>query len=366
MPLPWRAAAAPVALGFVLTRGATPVDLGLVAAAGALLVAGVRWPLPVVAAQAVLLVAAHEFGHAAAIGVKATAALALADLALRRGPRRQAAGAAMLVAAYLVLEFRSSTPGSVPLPYRLLLLVVLPVLLGGYLATMRRRAEVVERNAGLLAQAARRGERVQLARDLHDIVAHHVSAILVRVGMARHLPDLGPDRTAAVLADIHGAAETALRDLHDLMNVLREDTDRAGPGPVLAGDRPILPDLIEGLLDTARRAGLRVRATIDPAIAGLDGVRGLVLHRTIQEGVTNAIKHAPPGAGLSVAAALDGSGAVQVRMENDVGGERDRTTGGFGLIGMRERLATVGGSLDCGPAGQVWRLAAMIPPRGPS
>ncbi|MFI5718488.1 histidine kinase [Nocardia sp. NPDC051750] len=112
-----------------------------------------------------------------------------------------------------------------------------------------------------------------MARELHDIVAHQVSAILVRVGMARHLPELGPDRTAQLLGDIHGTADAALRDLHDLM---------------------------------------------------------------------------------------------RVRIDSDITATGMKSAGGFGLAGMRERLATVGGDLHYGPVGTGWQLSASIDRRAAS
>lgn len=358
----WRMAAVPIAVGYVLARGGS-VDAAVVAAlSGGLLLAAARWPGVSLCAQAVLLVAAHGFVPDAGIAVKAGAAVALFELALRARGRDLALGSTVLTIAYVVLEIWYRTPGSVPLFYRLLLLVALPALLGGYLANLRRRLAVAERNAVLSAQAARRAERVQIARDLHDIVAHHVSAILVRVGMARHLPELGSAQTAELLTDIHGTADSALRDLHDLMNVLREDGSPESSGATLAGDRP-LPELIETMVEQARRAGLRAECEIDATLAGLDGVRRLVLHRTVQEGITNAVKHAGPGATVTVLARVTGNGAVQVRIDNDTRATHPAGGGGFGLTGMRERLSTVGGDLHYGPLGTGWRLSASIAPR---
>lgn len=363
MTVLWRLVAVPIAAGYVLARGGDMSGTAVAALSGGLLVAAARWPAVALCAQAVLLVAAHGFAPAAGVAVKAGAAVALFELALRGRGRDLALGSAVLTAAYVLLEVWFRTPGSVPLFYRLLLLVVLPALLGGYLANLRRRLAVAERNAVLSAQAARRSERAQIARDLHDIVAHHVSAILVRVGMARHLPEIGAAQTAQLLADIHGTADSALRDLHDLMNMLREDGSTASSGSALAGDRT-LPELIETMVAQARRAGLRTECEIDAALAELDGVRRLVLHRTVQEGITNAVKHAGPGATVSVLARVAENGSVHVQIDNDARADRPAgISGGFGLTGMRERITTVGGDLHYGPLGTGWRLSASIAPR---
>ncbi|WP_280436654.1 sensor histidine kinase [Nocardia carnea] len=358
----WRLVAVPIAVGYVLTWGGDTSAAAVAALSGGLLVAAARWPAVALCAQAVLLVAAHGFAPDAGVAVKAGAAVALFELALRGRGRDLALGSVALTAAYVLLEVWFRTPGSVPLFYRLLLLVAVPALLGGYLANLRRRLAVAERNAVLSAQAARRAERVQIARDLHDIVAHHVSAILVRVGMARHLPELGTEQTAELLADIHGTADSALRELHDLMNVLREDGSPGSRGSTLAGDRS-LPELIETMVAQARRAGLRAECEIDTALAELDGVRRLVLHRTVQEGITNAVKHAGPGATVTVRARITENGSAHVRIDNDTRADRSAGGGGFGLTGMRERLTAVGGDLHYGPLGSGWQLCASIAPR---
>ncbi|MBF6338780.1 hypothetical protein IU450_23210 [Nocardia abscessus] len=356
----FRLLAIPVGLAYVLVRGAADIDVVISILSGALLLAGGRWPLAVLCGQAVLLVAAHEYGQSAGIGVKAWAAVALFELALRRGPRQQAVAVVALCAAYLAIDGRASDPGAVPLVYRLLLLVIVPVLCGGYIASLRRRAEEAERNVALQAESARRAERAQIARDLHDIVAHHVSAILVRVGMARYVPVLAADEVESLLADIHNTAEAAMNDLRELMNVLRDDARAASVGSMLADDRTALFDLIDALLTNARRAGLLVESAIDPAITDIDGVRGLVLYRTLQEGITNAVKHSETGTALTVRADID-DGDIAVSIRNHRKAQYRDGNGGFGLVGMRERLEALDGDLDYGPEGDGWRLSATLP-----
>ncbi|MFC8529472.1 sensor histidine kinase [Nocardia sp. NPDC057227] len=362
VPLWVRAAAIPLGLLYVLVREPNSADPVLAVCSGALLVAGARWPLTAVAGQALLLVAAHELGQAAGGGVKVWAALTLAELALRARPQAQLAGAAILTAAYVALEFGDRTEGAVPLPYRLLVLVVLPLLTGGYIQALRRRAAEAERSAWLRAEAARRGERERIARDLHDIVAHHVSAILVRAGTARHVPDLDPAQTAEVLADVHATADSALRDLHGLLHLLR-DPEPGGVGALLAGGGTTVPALLDEVIGQAARAGLRVSAVIDPALATVTGVRALVVHRTVQEAITNAVKHSGAGATVAVRAELDAAGAVAVAVRNDRRAAAPRP-GGFGLTGMRERIDAVGGTVDYGPEESGWFVRATIPAPG--
>ncbi|MBH0780247.1 sensor histidine kinase [Nocardia bovistercoris] len=357
-----RSLAVPVGLGYVLARDGNGVDAALAVVTGVLVVAGSRWPVVALCGQTAALVCAHAFGQSAGLGVKVWAALALFEVGLRRPPRDQIACATALSACYVGIELWAADDAA-PLPYRLALLVAAPLLAGAQIAALRRRAADAEANADLRAAAARRAERESIARDLHDVVAHHVSAIMVRVGTARHVPRLGDAEVARLLADVHAAADTALRDLHDLLHVLRDESGGGAVGSAPVENRTALPAMLADLLASAADAGLAVDGRIDPAVAALDGVRGLVLYRTAQEAITNAVKHSGDGSKVRLDIEVDAGGAATVTVDNDRRTARRARPGGHGLLGMRERLDTIGGTVEHGPHGAGWRVRAVVPPR---
>src|SRR5690606_24663628 len=153
------------------------------------------------------------------------------------------------------------------------------LLLGGYIRSARAASRAAADRAAAEIRAARAAERTAIARELHDLVAHHISSMVLRVGVARHvLQDAGP-AVREVLDDLHGAGTAALDDLGHLVTVLRD------PSTVQEETPPIEPDALLAALDRAiergRSAGLAVEASIDPAVAGLDSVRGVTLLRLV-------------------------------------------------------------------------------------
>lgn len=209
-----------------------------------------------------------------------------------------------------------------------------------------------------LAEAnARQAERHAIARELHDIIAHHVSSIVVRVGAARHVGVVDSGAIRHVLDDVHASAQAALTDLHDLLGVLRDRAQtgyRVEPTDVTAA----IADVVK-VLD---RAGLCAEARIDPALAGVDGLRGAAVVRFVQEGVTNAVKHAPAAAAVTISAAVDPAGGVAVDAHNDRRrGETETGTAGYGSVGITERVSLLGGTVEAGPDRSVWRLHAVLP-----
>ncbi|WP_285679102.1 sensor histidine kinase [Kitasatospora phosalacinea] len=211
---------------------------------------------------------------------------------------------------------------------------------------------------GAVAENAVRAERARIARELHDVVAHHVSMIAVRAETARlATPDL-PAQGAERLLEIGDAARDALAEMRRLLGVLRED-GRAAPA---RAPQPGLAALGE-LLEQARRAGGgTVRLVVRGTPAPLDPGAELAAYRIVQEALTNARRHAP-GAAVEVelhhtATALE----LRVRDHGPGPGGGPRPGGGHGLTGMRERAAAVGGTLRTGPGpGGGFAVTAHLP-----
>ncbi|MBD0674812.1 sensor histidine kinase [Streptomyces sp. CBMA156] len=360
-------------LGYLLLAGPpdalTTADRAV--AAGSLLLAalGGRLPLAVALGQCALTVPA--VAHAVQVEVKVGVAAAFFELAVRRWGRRVVWLWAVLLCAELAHAWPSAPAGlSAALPaalYRTALFGGVPVLLAAYIRAAERvrraaeeRAGEAERSRDLAEWGARMGERAAIARELHDMVAHHLASTVLRVGVARHvLPDADP-RLTAVLDDVHAGATAALADLRRLLTALREP-DAGQLAPLLA-ETADLPAAVAGVVERSRAAGLRVDAVIGGRLAELDAIGGLTVLRLVQEGLANVVKHAGPGARVRLRATTE-DGNVELELENTqgAGGPAPVGGGGHGLLGMRERVALVGGTIEAGPVPDGWRLAASWP-----
>lgn len=212
-------------------------------------------------------------------------------------------------------------------------------------------AELAARSAAVEADAAVVGERARLARDLHDVVAHHVSLIAVRAETAPYSEPEMTDSAKSVLRDIADDARAALDELRGVLGILNR-SDGA------AAEREPLPGLsdIAGLVERARRAGDDLTLTQEPVEAG--DTTAYVAYRVVQEALTNARKHAP---GQPVSIVVSALGGVRVEVSNPLGGgpvgpER-------GLAGMRERVEGVGGRFLAGPHGERFVIDVLLPVR---
>jgi signal transduction histidine kinase len=229
----------------------------------------------------------------------------------------------------------------------LLMLVVAAEALGD---SQRQRGEAIaERNetrqamVHTLQDQAAMGERARIARDLHDVVAHHVSAIAVEAETARLTTEGMPDEGRAHLESIGETARAALDEMRRLLGVLREDANaepERDPQPGLAR--------VDELVDTARAAGTPVRLTLQGRATPLPTGVDLCAYRILQEALTNARRHAP---GAEVDVELDyGTDTLRLRVRDHGSGPTNPDPGGHGLLGMRERAIMVGGTLTIGPA----------------
>jgi signal transduction histidine kinase len=329
---------------------------------------GGRLPLTVVVGESIALVLAHRYGTATPVVIKVGASMAIFELTMRRYGRPAVAGAGVLVTAY-VIDRVATLPQAF---YSAAVVVAGPMLIAAYIRSLQRearialeRAEEADHRRDLAERAIRMAERTAIARELHDMVAHHMASLALRVGVARHvMADLDP-RVCEVLDDVHAGATSALVDLRRLLTALRTQGE---PGQAMAAATE-LPAAVHALIESARSNGLTVEEKIGPELSGLDAVRGLTVLRLVQEGLTNVAKHAGPDTAVRISTAVDAKGELLVDVSNDPGRTRPPAAlagAGHGLLGMRERVELVGGRLEAGPTSGGWRLAAALPATEPA
>ncbi|WP_406286232.1 sensor histidine kinase [Streptomyces sp. NBC_00209] len=218
------------------------------------------------------------------------------------------------------------------------------VLGGGWaagFAVRARRAREADR-AAHRAERALVEERLRIARELHDIVSHSLSLIVVKAGVAGHVAQHRPEEAEDALRVIEQTGRAAMTEMRRTLGALRTDPESIPLGPV-----PGL-DALGGLADQARRAGVDVDLDVRVPDGGLPAGMALAIHRIVQESLTNAVKHAAPArCRVTVEADLH---EVRIDVTDDGirGADRERA-GGHGLIGMRERALTHGGTFSAGP-----------------
>ncbi|HUZ99089.1 MAG TPA: sensor histidine kinase [Gaiellaceae bacterium] len=208
-----------------------------------------------------------------------------------------------------------------------------------YTRTLEERAERLEREREAEAARARAEEQARIARELHDVIAHSVSVMVVQAAAANDVFDTRPERAREALRAIEASGRTALAEMRRLLGVVRADGADYAPQPGI--------DRLDDLVEQVRAAGLAVGVSIEgsprPLPAGVD----LSAYRVVQEALTNTLKHAnATRADVSVRYA-DHELGVEVRDDGEPAGNGDGH--GRGLIGMRERVTAFGGSLETGP-----------------
>jgi len=219
------------------------------------------------------------------------------------------------------------------------------------------RAELAERTSGEEARARVDEERLRIAREVHDTVAHAIAIINVQAGVTAHLLDKRPEGTRAALESIEQTSSHALREMRSILGVLRDDQDGRVPHPGLEG--------IDELIAQARDAGLDIMHQSTPPTKGLPSAVESAAYRILQESITNVIRHVGP---TRVRVGLDyGVDFLELQVTNE-GGVNARNDGpsntpaGHGIVGMRERCELLGGQLDAGPiAGGGFAVTARLP-----
>jgi signal transduction histidine kinase len=210
-------------------------------------------------------------------------------------------------------------------------------------------------------------ERLRIARELHDVLAHSVSVISVQATVGEHLSVRDPAAGRAALATIGEVSRSTLQELRQILTLLRDDSGPAAAGTTAVADGGHAPEEpvrsladLDDLIETFRAAGLPVRATTHGAPRSLSSSAELCAYRIIQEALTNTLKHAAAG---SADAVLDyGPSALSLTVSDDGRGAAAAGRPGHGIIGMRERTALLGGTLEVGPADVGgFRVRARIP-----
>jgi signal transduction histidine kinase len=215
-----------------------------------------------------------------------------------------------------------------------------------------RRANVQRR------QTAAEAERVRIARELHDVLAHSLSSINVQAGVGLHLMERDPTKAAEALAEIKATSKTALDEVRSVLGVLRSDDGPAG-APLVPE-----PDLtqLERLTASVSAQGVDVTLNLSPELASrIPRPVQLAIYRIVQESLTNVLRHAQ-AKHAAVSVRLDADAAVVEVTDDGRGQAPHPSDGGRGLLGMRERAELLGGTLDAGPQpGGGFRVSASIP-----
>ncbi|MFI5485596.1 sensor histidine kinase [Micromonospora echinaurantiaca] len=228
--------------------------------------------------------------------------------------------------------------------------------------SLRERAERAEAEQQLRVAQARQLERTRIAREMHDVLAHRISLLSLHAGALEFRPDAPPEEVARAAGVIRGSAHAALQDLREVIGVLRAET---GAGQEPERPQPTLADL-PALVEESRVAGVRVSVRdLVGAAERLPAAVGRSVYRIVQEGLTNARKHAAGAAVTVDVAGAPGDGlTVEIRNRWPVGGVTDPEIpgAGTGLVGIAERVHLAGGRLEYGrdDTGD-FRLAAWLP-----
>ncbi|WP_338145816.1 sensor histidine kinase [Streptomyces scabichelini] len=330
---------------------------------GALLVRS-RWPVAVALVTGAACAGWALYGHIGEL-LNLPVMVALYAVAVQ-GNRRRTVRTAVVAAlasgvVSLIAGIEVAQPQGAPMLEMLWPLV--PLLLG---EVVRGRRELLGEyaNRAVRAEAEREREarrkveqeRVRIARELHDVVAHTVSAMTVQAGLALDAFDTRPELAREAMRQVRTSGKEAVRELRSTVGVLREDgAARTDPAPRLAQ--------LGELAERVRGAGVRVSLRTDTGGRELPQLVELAAYRIVQEALTNVIKHAE-ARHAAVWVALNGDRLV-VEVTDDGSAMSQTGSGGYGLVGMRERAVSVDGTLRAGPSpGGGWQVHATLPVGG--
>ncbi|MFE7274278.1 sensor histidine kinase [Streptomyces sp. NPDC057623] len=226
-----------------------------------------------------------------------------------------------------------------------------------FVAAIRERAERAERTREEEARRRVAEERLRIARDLHDVVAHHIALVNVQAGVASHVMDKRPDQAKEALAHVREASRSALNELRATVGLLRQSGDPEAPTEPAPG-----LDRLDELAGTFRSAGLQVEVARAYQGATLPAAVDLAAYRVIQEALTNVQKHAGPEAKAEVSVVRVGPNVEITVLDDGAGDDATGEGGGHGLLGMRERVTALRGTLTTGPRyGGGFRVHAILP-----
>lgn len=317
-----------------------------------------RWPVPV----AVLTALATCVSTMAA----GPASLALVSLATRRRWLEMAPVLVISVGAGLVYRLWVPTPDDIGAWATAIVLGILlsaMIAWGMYLGSRREllvnlqdRADRAEAENELRAAKARGDERSRIAREMHDVLAHKISQVSMLSGALAYREDLEVRQVQESATLIQQKANEALADLRGVLGVLRDHDS----GALLNRPQPTHADLAE-LFDEARQSGTRLMVQHDPAdLSGLNVHLGRTLYRAVQEGLTNARKHAPDALVQVVVTARPEDG-VRLQMRNPLGFGSELPGARLGLLGLTERFGAAGGEVTARRVGEEFVLSGWLP-----
>jgi signal transduction histidine kinase len=278
------------------------------------------------------------------------ATLALVSLATRRSWRHILPVAGLSLVSGLVMAFINPSSDTNDVVDVALVVAVIGVTVGWglyigsrreLLATLRERARRAEEEQALRVDQAKAGERTRIAREMHDVLAHHISLVAMHSSALTYRTDLGVEEMRATAGIIHAGATQALADLRSVLGLLRE-----GPGDAVPeAPQPSVRD-IDALVASVRAAGTTVDLDASGLAAGVPTTAGRTLYRVVQEALTNARRHAP---GARVRLRLSGSPDQGLRL--DARNPRAfaaaaSPSSGLGLVGLAERVSLAGGRMS--------------------
>lgn len=222
-----------------------------------------------------------------------------------------------------------------------------------YVNSLIERSERVAREADQRAQLAAQGERNRIAREMHDVVAHGLSVIIVQADGARYAASARPETAVDALETIASTGRQALTEMRSLLGLLRENGTGTAPQPDLTD--------VPALLEEAA-ASMRLDTEISADLVGVPPGVALTAYRLLQESLTNVRKHAGPQVTTTVTLRRDGDALKLTVRDDGRGASAADDGGGHGLVGMRERVAAHGGELRVGPVvGGGYEVDARIP-----
>lgn len=287
-------------------------------------------------------------GVGATLGLLALGAAAVRIAAARSAAILAAAGAVVMVAGRAALRSEYIAP-----------FALLGVLAWGGTLAIGVWLRFLDARRNMAIDAARRDDRLELARDLHDVVAHHVAGIVVQAQAARLVATKRPEMLQGTLAGIESAGNDALAAMRRVVSLLRDSGDVEGLAP---GPEP-LSDLVGRFAGHSPEVHLHLPGQDQPP---LPPEVATTIYRIVQEALTNIVLHAPAAAHVVVA--VDGApSGVTVEVTNDGPAGPSvsswfASSGGHGLVGMRERVEALGGTLHAGPGpGGGWAVRATVP-----
>ena len=331
-------------------------SLALVALTALPLVTRRRFPL---ASFWIIVIAASKVYQLPGVGLTWTVvALVIAAYSAPAYSRyRNLALASVVVAAVgLIAASGDDLPN---LPSGLMIFLVLSTvgLAANVIHTWRQRAQALRREQVAATRLALEHERARLARELHDVVGHNVSVMVVQAGAARKVLETSPDQAREALLAVEAGGRAAMTELRQVIGLLTVDSDLADLAPQPGLDR------LDELADRVRETGVAVTLTVTGTFASLPPGVELAAYRVVQEALTNAVKHA---AGAAVTINVTGTAEELTVEVTDTGGSPSgvNTGTGSGLAGLRERMSAYGGTLTAGRrATGGFRVVAVAPLR---